>query len=250
VTNIYPAEMDTDPSKARLAAMKERFGREIHVFETSTLAASSNAASSTAASSNEEETEDLNEFTAEDYYRIITATKKKDNILKTRKMREAEAEAEEASRRSKMAKVVVRVRFPDNRRLEATFHSSESVQALFDLLVKVIAQPEQPFHIYTIPPKKLITNTSQDFFTAGFCPGVNVYFSYDVPKGDSSVVDLNGPYLREEIFTLNCLDAADDQDQQSELVESAPEPVEATKPPPPVEERKPAAKKLPKWFKM
>lgn len=36
----------------------------------------------------------------------------------------------------------------------------------------------------TVPPKKLITNMSQDFYAAGFCPGALVNFSYDVSKGE------------------------------------------------------------------
>ncbi|OIW02998.1 hypothetical protein TanjilG_13635 [Lupinus angustifolius] len=239
VTNFY--SMDSQSSKAKLADLKERFGREIHVFETSVLSPSSNAASS-----NGEETDDFYEFTSEDYYRIL-ATKKEDKFLKTRKLREADAK----SRRSRITKAVIRVRFPDNHTLEATFHPSETIQSLIDLLTKVIAQPEQPYYIYTTPPKKVVNDLSQDFYTAGFCPGAIVYFSYNVPKGDSTVVDHIGPYLRDEILSLKGLDASNDQGQQSEPEQPALEPAEPTQRPP-IEERKPAEKKLvkPKWLKM
>nr|AFK42906.1 unknown [Lotus japonicus] len=247
LTNTYSSAMDSEAARAKLAAMTERYGREFHVFETSTFSPSSNAASSDASQLNveEEETDDL-EFSPEDYIRI-SSIKKPEPILKTRKMREAEA----AARKSKMTRAVIRVRFPDNHTLEATFDPSETIQTLIDLLIKVIAQPEQPFYIYTVSPKKLITNMSQDFYAAGFCPGALVNFSYDVSKGGSAV-DLNSPYLREEILSLKGSDAADDQGQQSELVQSEPEPVEPTKPPTPVQEQKPAQKKLvkPKWLKM
>ncbi|KAJ0428959.1 putative plant UBX domain-containing protein [Helianthus annuus] len=124
------------------------------------------------------EPDEFYEFTAEDYYRIL-ATKKEDKFLKTRKIREAE----EAARRSRITKAVIRVRFPDNHTLEATFHPSETLQILIDLLIKVLAQPDLPFHIYTTPPKKQIKDLSQDFYSAGFAPGAIVYFSYDQPKG-------------------------------------------------------------------
>ena len=42
---------------------------------------------------------------------------------------------------------VIRVRFPDNHTVEATFDPSETIQSLIDLVAKVIAQPEQPFYI-------------------------------------------------------------------------------------------------------
>ncbi|XP_020208475.1 plant UBX domain-containing protein 1 isoform X2 [Cajanus cajan] len=165
-------DMDTEIAKAKLAAMQERFGREIHVFETLALASSSNAPLS-----NGEETDDFYDLTAEDYYRLL-ASKKEDKFLKTRKI----LEAEEAARMSRTTKTVIRVRFPDNLTLEATFHSSETLQSLVDLLTKVITQPKQLFYIYTTPPKKVINDLSQNFYNAGFYPGAIVYFAYHVPK--------------------------------------------------------------------
>ena len=220
--------------------MKERFGREIRVFETMSLSASSNDA----ANKEEEEIDEFFEFTAEDYYKIL-ATKKEDKHLKTRKLREAEV----AARRSKLTKAVIRVRFPDNHTLEATFHPSETIQSLIDLLNKVIGQPEKPFYLYTTPPKKLIKDMTQDFYTVGFCPGAIVYFSYDVSKGDSSG---DGPYLLEEVMSLKNLDLANDQGQPSEPLQSAPAPAEPAAQSPAVIERKPADKKIvkPKWLKM
>jgi tether containing UBX domain for GLUT4 len=42
---------------------------------------------------------------------------------------------------------VIRVRFPDNHTFEVTFHPSETIQSLVDLLMKVVARPELPFYI-------------------------------------------------------------------------------------------------------
>ncbi|XP_068487370.1 plant UBX domain-containing protein 1 isoform X3 [Phaseolus vulgaris] len=234
-TYKFSTDMDTEAAtkQIKLDALKERVGREICVFETF-VSSSSNAALSN------ELTDDFYEFTAEDYHRILAA-KKEDKFLKTRKIREAE----EAARRSEMTKAIIRVRFPDNHTLETTFHPSETVQSLIDVLTKVIALPEQPFYIYTTPPKKIMKDMSQNFYDAGFCPGAIVYFSYHVPKGST------GPYLEEDILSLKELHAANGQGQQSEpLVQSEPEPAVATHPP--VEQRKPAEKKLvkPKWLKM
>lgn len=106
---------------------------------------------------------------------------------------------------------MIRVRFPDNLTLEATFHPSETIQSLFDLLTKVVARPDLSFylcedallHVFsfflvssvtkqayefvcaadTTPPKKQVKDLSQDFYSAGFVPGAIVYFAYDVPKG-------------------------------------------------------------------
>ncbi|XP_057445639.1 plant UBX domain-containing protein 1-like isoform X2 [Lotus japonicus] len=229
-------------SMVSIADISERFGREIRVFETMSLSPSPNAAANT------EQTDDFYEFTAEDYYEMV-ASKMADKFMKTRKIREAE----EAARRSRMTKAVIRVRFPDNQTLEATFHSSETIQSLINLLNKLIAQPEQPFYIYTTPPKKVIKDMSQDFYSAGFCPGAIVYFSYDVPKGDSTLDRQVFPHLLEEVMSLKGLEVANDQGKPSEPVQSAvPVPAAEATRPIAVEERKPAEKKFvkPKWLKM
>lgn len=234
-----PDPMEAEPAKVKLAEIKEKFGREIRVFETSASSSTENAAPDT------DETDDFYEFTAEDYHRLLS-TKKEEKYLKTKKLREAE----EATRRSRITKTVIRVRFPDNHTLEATFHPSEKIESLIVLLEKVVAKPELPFYIYTAPPKKQIKDLSQDFYSAGFLPGAIVYFSYDTQKvsnEDIAAAEM-GPFLQEYVMALKGLER---DIEIVEPVQSAPEPVEPA-PPPVVQERKPADKKpvKPKWLKM
>ncbi|KAJ0976967.1 hypothetical protein J5N97_012441 [Dioscorea zingiberensis] len=172
--------MELHQSQAKLAAIAEELGREIRVLTNSALSPASNEVS---ASSNADEPDDFYEFTPEDYYRIMSdRLGAQSQVLKTRKIREAEA----AARRAKITKAVIRVRFPDNYILEAKFHPSEKIQDLVDLLVKVLAQPNLPFYLYTAPPKERIKDLSKDFYSSGFAPGAIVYFSYDLPR-DSEV---------------------------------------------------------------
>ncbi|EOA25150.1 hypothetical protein CARUB_v10018460mg [Capsella rubella] len=224
-------------AQAKLADMREKLGREVRVFETSSI-----SQRPTQASSAEDESDDFYEFTPADYYRLL-ATKKEDKSLKTRKLREAE----EAARRSKLTKAVIRVRFPDNHTLEAIFHPSEKIQCLIDLVRRVVAQPDTPFYLYNTPPKKQIKDFSQDFYSAGFVPGAIVYFANDQPKDDGAS---SAPYLNEEILSLKDL----------EVMTKAEEPGEASSEPatvdsghvPVEQEPKPTEKKStkPKWFKM
>ncbi|KAL4581548.1 hypothetical protein LXL04_006071 [Taraxacum kok-saghyz] len=225
--------MEVQIATEKLVAAKQTYGREIRVFETSTptVSQTSNDASSS------EEPDDL-EFTTADYYRILS-TKKEDKYLKTKKIRDAEA----AASRSRMTKAVIRVRFPDNHTLEATFHPSETMQSLFDLLMKVVARSDLPFYIYTIPPKKVIKNMSQDFYSAGFAPGAIVYFSYDLPQGHDEV-----PFLKEDVMSLKGLHLI--SEPTPEPSQPAPEPVVGTAAAPAL---KPAGEKKmvkPKWLKM
>lgn len=231
--------MDSQLAKEKLTAAKQNYGREIRVFETTTSSQTSNEPTK------DEEPDEFFEFTAEDYYRIL-ATKKEDKFLKTRKIREAE----EAARRSRITKAVIRVRFPDNHTLEATFHPSETMQSLVDLLMKVVAQSDVPFCIYTTPPKKQIKDMSQDFYSAGFTPGAIVYFSYDQSKGDGHIT-APGSFLKEDVMSLKGLELIAEEKPEVDQVTST----EAVAAPAPqaVQERKPAADKKmvkPKWLKM
>lgn len=237
---VAVSSMDSELVKAKLAAAKEKYGREIRVFKTTTASTTSSNASDTVS----EETDDFYEFTPEDYYRLL-ATKKEDKYLKTKKIREAE----EAARRSRMTKAVIRVRFPDNHTLEASFHPSETIQSLVDLIKKVLANPEVPFYLYTTPPKKQLKDTSQNFFAAGFVPGAIVYFACDVPKGDDNTA-LSGPFLQEDVMSLQGLECyvAQQADPNSELTQEVPK---ETNPSVAIEQ-KPKEKKMtkPKWLKM
>ncbi|XP_060193342.1 plant UBX domain-containing protein 1 isoform X3 [Lycium barbarum] len=190
-TTVNPMELES--AKVKLAAAKEKFGREIRVFETAPASSTASDISSNVS----EEPEDFYEFTPEDYYRLL-GTKKEEKHLKTKKIREEEEAARKARITARITKAVIRVRFPDNYTLEATFHPSETIQSLLDLLMKVITHPELPFYIYTTPPKKQIKDASQDFYSAGFIPGAIVYFSYNLPKGTVTVYSeklrfVNGP---------------------------------------------------------
>ncbi|XP_008812422.2 plant UBX domain-containing protein 1-like [Phoenix dactylifera] len=235
--------MEAQQAKAKLLAVAEELGHEIHVF---TNAANSEASNEMSASS-KEEPDDFYDLTPEDYYRIMSdRIGAQSQILKTRKMREAEA----AARRAKITKVVIRVCFPDNYILEVKFHPSEKIQSLMDLLMKVVTRPDLPFYLYTTPPKERIKDISEDFYSAGFVPGAIVYFSYDLPKDKEfhSAVAKMGPYLRDDILSLNGLDLTP---EKVDPISSGQEPP-AVERPAAVPDPKPAVKKpaKPKWLKL
>ncbi|XP_073007925.1 plant UBX domain-containing protein 1 [Typha latifolia] len=234
--------METRQEKDKLSAIAEELGHEICVFTNSANSPAPNEMPVPA----EEESDDFYEFTPEDYYRIISdKIGAKAQILKTHKMREAEA----AARRARITKAVIRVLFPDNYILEANFKPSDYIQSLVDLLMKVTARPDLPFYLYTTPPKVLIKDTTQDFYSAGFAPGAIVYFSYDLPKDSelNNEVAKTGPYLRADIQSLNGLRPTS---KTLGPVNFEPETtvVETTVVPDP----KPAVKKptKPKWLKL
>ncbi|XP_039053597.1 plant UBX domain-containing protein 1-like [Hibiscus syriacus] len=229
-------------ASANLAAAKEKFGREICVFETAGPLSTQNDVPNT------EESDDIYEFTAEDYQRVMAA-KKEDKYFKTRKIRQVE----EAYRRSRITKAVIRGRFPDNHTLEVTFNPSETIQCLVDLIMKVIARPDLPFYLYTTTPKKQIKDMTQDFFSAGLIPGAIVYFSYDLPKGNDGAAANSAAFLLDDVMSLKGSEVIAGT-EQAEPVQSAPETAAgaSTVPSPAVQASKPSDTKTvkPKWFKM
>ncbi|CAL9166332.1 unnamed protein product, partial [Musa hybrid cultivar] len=236
--------MDAEEAKAKLLAVQKELGHEIRVFTNTTASEKPDDVSASAT----EEPDDFYDFTPEDYYQIMSEKiGAQSQVLKTRKIREAEA----AVRRARITKAVIRVRFPDNYVLEVKFQPAEKIQSLMDLLTKVVARPGLPFYIYTTPPKERIKDTSKDFYSAGFAPGAIVYFSYDWPKEYDNAVAKEGPYLRDDILSLNGLDLSAEQVEDPVHPEQEPKP----KPPEvasPLPDPKPAAKKptKPKWLKL
>ncbi|XP_020260231.1 plant UBX domain-containing protein 1-like [Asparagus officinalis] len=237
--------IDESKSKAQHAAVAEELGREIRVFKSPSVSISPESSASSNVSA-AEETDDFYDLTPEDYYHM-TSNKigAQSQVLKTRKIREAEA----AARREKLTKATIRVRFPDDYILEIDFHSSEKIQNLVDFLTKVVNRPDLPFYLYTTPPKERLINMSKDFYSAGFVPGGIVYFSYDLPKEDA---DGNlCPYLRDAILSLNELHPTPDQNADA-YADASPQPEPATVLTPALPEPKPVSKKMtkPKWFKL
>ncbi|OEL18845.1 Plant UBX domain-containing protein 1 [Dichanthelium oligosanthes] len=251
-TDLSPASvaMDLDADAQRVAdklkAVSEEFGHQIRVFSSEKFAQQHNKLPS----ADHEEDDDFYELQPGDYFNLISnRIAEQSKMLKTRKMREAEL----AAQRARITKVVMRVRFPDGYILEADFVPSERIHSLVDLLMKVLARPDLPFYLYTVPPKKRILDTSQDFYTAGFVPGANVHFSYDLPEGSLlNTDDLKaGPFLREEILSLDGLSLLlkpasqpDDSRMNSSALQSG---VSQSDPAPaPITNKKPGK---PKWLK-
>ncbi|CAM0904113.1 unnamed protein product [Alopecurus aequalis] len=256
LARLLSMDLDTDESRPeqqaaaaasvpnKLKAVAQELGHEIRIFSSTTF----ESVTSSLPKADQEEDDDFYELQAADYYKLFSnRMAEQSKVLKTRKIREAEL----AAQRAKITKAVMRVRFPDGYILEAEFHPSETVHSLVDLLMKLIARPDLPFYLYTVPPKKRILDTSQDFWTIGFVPGANVFFSYDLPVGSELNTDgKSGPYLREEIRALDGLSLLSEPSVQSDVSktnsDSAHQSVAPRSDSAPPPNKKSAT---PKWFK-
>ncbi|KAK3144436.1 hypothetical protein QOZ80_4AG0313000 [Eleusine coracana subsp. coracana] len=246
---LEPPRMDPHDAEAqhaadKLKAVAQELGHEVRIFSSEKFAAIPNKLPG----ADQEEDDEFYELQPADYFNLISnRMAEQSKMLKTRKMREAEL----AAQRAKRTKAVMRVRFPDGYILEADFLPSERIHSLVDLLMKVIARPDLPFYLYTVPPKKRILDTSQDFTTVGFVPGANVYFSYDLVEGSAlNTDDVNsGPYLREEVRSLDGLSLLSkpaSQPDDSRMNSSAHQPNESQSDSAAATNKKP---NRPKWFK-
>ncbi|KAI5077916.1 hypothetical protein GOP47_0007740 [Adiantum capillus-veneris] len=194
---------DAAQAKALLEAAAIHLGREVNVSVRRAALREKDGDASASIQSQEEESDDFYEFTEEDYARML-ASKKPETFLKTKKIRDAE----EAARRTRLTKSIIRVQFPDNYIVEAKFQPSDSLLTLIDLLKKVISRVDVPFDLYTTPPKQTLQDMKKDFYSLGLVPGALVYFSYNLSKGFSEEEQsriLSTPYLQSDVMALKDL---------------------------------------------
>eukprot|EP00850_Spirogloea_muscicola_P004507 SM000019S05051 [mRNA] locus=s19:610617:612293:- [translate_table: standard] len=101
------------------------------------------------------------------------------------------------------ARAVVRVQMPDGLVLEAAFAPSDAISVVHDTLAKCLATQQEPFYLYTAPPKQRLTDPTQTLYDAGLAPGALVYFAHDPPPGaDMRTWEERGPYLRQDLADL------------------------------------------------
>jgi tether containing UBX domain for GLUT4 len=242
-------ESRMDPSHASdlIASVARDLGREVRVFVSpAALDSEDTSTVGKPRAAQEEEPEDFYDFTAEDYARIM-ASRREEIYLKTRKIREQE----QAARRAHMTKAIMRVQFPDNFVLEATFRSADSLSSLIELLQRALVRPDLPFYLYTVPPKKRIKDLQQSMIDAGFSPGALIYFAYETSKGAEDFG--SGPYLRPEIQVLRDLhllapSSSTGKSVQEERKEREQAPDDTSDVP--KRPLKPTGKPKPKWLKM
>lgn len=242
---------DAAQAKALLEAAANHLGREVNVTVCRAALREQDGEATTSIQSQEEEPDDFYEFTQEDYARML-ASKKPETHLKTKKIRDAE----EAARRARLTKAIIRVQFPDNYILEAKFQPSDSLLSLIDLLKKVISRVDLPFYLYTTPPKQRLQDMMKDFYTLGLVPGGLVHFSFDLSKGAGITEEeqsriLATPYLQSDMMALKDLHLlVAPAAQTTESLESTPAAFPQQRAEQPSSRRPGKSGVKPKWMKL
>ncbi|KAF3505264.1 hypothetical protein F2Q69_00039590 [Brassica cretica] len=119
-------------------------------------------------------------------------------------------------------KAVIRVRFPDNHTLEATFHPSEKLQSLADLLKRALAHTHK--HVQLLPRSRSRishkTSTLLGSFLELFSTWQTIYQKASlasIPSHDDAAI--SSPYLNEEMKDVEAII------KEAEPVEPSSEPV-------------------------
>ena len=89
-------------------------------------------------------------------------------------------------------KTVIRVVLPGRLVLQGVFGSGEPVRSLVSYIRNCFIDPRIKFHLFTVPPKKVIRNGKVTFKEANLVPACNVYLALDE--------ETEGLLLREEFL--------------------------------------------------
>ncbi|XP_052900762.1 tether containing UBX domain for GLUT4 [Anopheles moucheti] len=108
-----------------------------------------------------------------------------DAPLLTGELRELERNQQLLSNMSRYRQAVIRVQFPDRHILQGVFQVYETVGHVMEFVRRYLADSNEPFYLYTTPPKVVLQSTVP-LLDAGCFPQVLLHFSYDKVSSDST----------------------------------------------------------------
>ncbi|XP_055390002.1 tether containing UBX domain for GLUT4 [Condylostylus longicornis] len=114
--------------------------------------------------------------------------------LLTAKMRELEESKKILRKMEQYKHCVIRIQFPDRLVLQGTFRSIESIDDVHNFVKKYLKNPEITFHLFTIPPKKIL-NVGLSLLEADCVPAAVLHFGIDNKE------NISDNYLLPELYT-------------------------------------------------
>lgn len=114
--------------------------------------------------------------------------------MKTRKMRQAE----EHQRMSQFRKVLIRLQLPDRVTLQGVFTPQTKIRHIIRFVRAALLDARNvKFHLFVVPPKRLLSNVEATLWNEGLVPAALVYIGVD--SGPITSQDLLKPSLLSEI---------------------------------------------------
>lgn len=164
--------------------------------------------------------------------------------LKTKKMREAEAQ----QRMSRFRKVLVRMQLPDRVMVQGTFTPQTQIRQVVRFLrAALIDARNVNFHLFVVPPKRTLNQMDATLWDEGLVPAAVVHVGIDAGPSES------GSLLKEHLVA-GMQDAPEVRTAIEPLVTNADDTVSAGNESANTEALKEKgkttnARKVPKWFK-
>ncbi|KAH8355944.1 hypothetical protein KR200_003723 [Drosophila serrata] len=106
-----------------------------------------------------------------------TSTGDDDAPLLTAKLRELERQKTMLAKLNQYKDCVLRIQFPDRFVLQGIFKPHEQLGKVEEFVRQFLAQPGEQFHLFTIPPKKVLPS-SETLLELNFVPNAIVHFGF------------------------------------------------------------------------
>ncbi|KAH8338491.1 hypothetical protein KR059_006939 [Drosophila kikkawai] len=106
-----------------------------------------------------------------------TSTGDDDAPLLTAKLRELERQKTMLAKLNQYKDCVLRIQFPDRFVLQGIFKPHEQLAKVEEFVRQFLAQPGEQFHLFTIPPKKVLPS-SETLLELNFVPNAIVHFGF------------------------------------------------------------------------
>ncbi|KAH8258163.1 hypothetical protein KR038_007196 [Drosophila bunnanda] len=100
-----------------------------------------------------------------------------DAPLLTAKLRELERQKTMLAKLNQYKDCVLRIQFPDRFVLQGMFKPHEQLAKVEEFVRQFLAQPGEQFHLFTIPPKKVLPS-SETLLELNFVPNAIVHFGF------------------------------------------------------------------------
>ncbi|KAH8284201.1 hypothetical protein KR054_012096 [Drosophila jambulina] len=122
------------------------------------------------------------DFTVNDLKMVLrdlkrTSSGDDDAPLLTAKLRELERQKTMLAKLNQYKDCVLRIQFPDRFVLQGIFKPHEQLVKVEEFVRQFLAQPDEQFHLFTIPPKKVLPS-SETLLELNFVPNAIVHFGF------------------------------------------------------------------------
>uniref|UniRef100_A0A7S3ADD2 UBX domain-containing protein n=1 Tax=Rhodosorus marinus TaxID=101924 RepID=A0A7S3ADD2_9RHOD len=120
-------------------------------------------------------------------------------VLMTRAMREKE----NAKKRDKYKKCLVRIRLPDRTCIQGTFWPSDSISIVYKFVRSNLKEQDLDFYLYDTPPRRRMGESSEDLWSLGLVPATLLYLTFEgEPLRDQSAQALLAPQAMQRMEEL------------------------------------------------